>query len=300
MAKRIFLFLLTNIFIILTIGTVLYLVGGMKYLSGWGLGYQDLMIFCLIWGMGGAFMSLLLSRFMAKMFMGVQLIDPDKASGQDRELLEMVYRLARKAGLSTPPEVGIYQSEEVNAFATGPSKNRSLVAVSTGLFRNLNRHQVEGVLGHEVAHIANGDMVTMTLVQGVVNAFVIFLTQIIVRVLDQVTRDNQGRGGIMHGFLGFMLYQFIYSVLAFLAYPIVAAFSRYREFKADAGGARLAGREKMISALKALAGTTELVEQDHQSVAALKISNRAGFAKLFSTHPPIADRIKALERSTIL
>lgn len=293
--KRAFVFLLVNILIISTIGILVYLTGLDKYLFAYGVGYQGLLITSFIWGMGGAFISLLLSRFMVKMMMSVRVIDPGTATGDTRDLVQMVYALASKAGLKKMPEVGIYESDEVNAFATGPTKNRALVAVSTGLLYRMNRNQIEGVLGHEVAHIANGDMVTMTLVQGVVNSFVLFASQIITRILSQATRDENGRGGLS-GFAYYMVYQLVYSVLSLLAFPIVAWVSRYREFRADSGGARLAGTDKMISALQALKGTKDLIDDESAAVATLKISgSNKGLAQLFATHPHLDERIKRLQ-----
>ena len=172
--KRILLFGVVNILIVVTISLVLRLLGVQPYLHSYGLNYQDLAVFCFIWGMGGAFISLLISRLMAKWLMGVQVIDPTQARGEAAELINTVHSLAKRAGLSTMPEVGIYDSPDVNAFATGPTKAHALVAVSSGLLNQMNTAQLEGVLGHEMTHIANGDMVTMTLIQGVVNAFVMF------------------------------------------------------------------------------------------------------------------------------
>src|SRR5690606_37107750 len=176
-AKRIFLFLAVNALVVITISTLMRLFGVEPYLQANGLNLESLAVFCLLWGMGGAFISLGLSRIMAKWMMGVKVIDPNTTDSNAQELVQTVYRLARAAGLSKMPEVGIYQSPEVNAFATGPTKARSLVAVSTGLLQRMRQDEVEGVLAHEVAHIANGDMVTMTLVQGVINAFVMFLAR---------------------------------------------------------------------------------------------------------------------------
>lgn len=187
------------------------------------------------------------------------------------------------------PEVGLYHSEEVNAFATGPSKSNSLVAVSTGLLNRMDRDQVEGVLGHEIAHIANGDMVTMTLIQGVMNAFVMFLARAIVFGL---ARGNDRDGP---GISSYMMVFVLEIVLGLLASIVVSYFSRLREFRADQGGARLAGRDKMISALQALSGTEDLLEKDHKAFASAKISGR-GLAAILSTHPPLAVRIQRLQR----
>src|SRR5665213_4578199 len=193
-AKRITLLMLVNILVMLTIGIIVSLVfrGPVARMGG----YQNLFLFCFIWGMGGAFISLALSRLMAKWMMGVQVIDLSSATGEEQRLVETVYHLARAAGLSTMPEVGIYQSPEVNAFATGPSRSRALVAVSAGLLNHMRQSDIEGVLGHEIAHVANGDMVTMTLIQGVVNAFAMFLARILAFALSRgsSSRDDN-RGG---------------------------------------------------------------------------------------------------------
>jgi heat shock protein HtpX len=204
--------------------------------------------------------------------------------------------MARKAGLSKMPEVGYYEAPEVNAFATGPSKNNSLVAVSTGLMNRMNRDQVEAVLGHEIAHVANGDMVTMTLIQGVMNTLVLFASRILASVAASAMRGDREGGGSW--FVEFGLYMFFQSVLGILGAIVTNSFSRWREYRADAGGARLAGKERMISALRALQGTEELVDQDHKAFASLKISGNPGrLAKLFSTHPPLEDRIARLQQS---
>ncbi len=292
--KRIFLFMAVNILIVATISILLNIFGVQPYITANGLDYEQLMIFCFIWGMGGAFISLGLSRIMAKMMMRVKIINPSTAQGAESELVEMVYRLAKSAGLQKMPEVGIYDSPEINAFATGPTKNRALVAVSAGLLNRMDRNQIEGVLGHEIAHVANGDMVTMTLLQGIVNAFVMFLARVIAFAISNATRsENSNRSAVPSFFIVIALEIF----LGFLGMIVVAYFSRLREFRADQGGARFAGREKMISALKALKGTTESVETQHASLATLKISGKmSGLAALFSTHPPLDVRIQKLER----
>jgi heat shock protein HtpX len=291
MAKRILLFLLVNILVMVTISIVVSVLGVGQYMGPGGLQYGALFIFCLVWGMGGAFISLLLSRFMAKMFLGVKTIDPATANAEERWLLETVYRLAKQAGLPGKPEVGWYESEEVNAFATGPTRSRALVAVSSGLMSRLGRDEVEGVLGHEITHVANGDMVTMTLIQGIVNAFVMFIARIIAFAVSQGVREESRA---MVNFLVVIVLQIVLSILGMI---VVAWFSRQREFRADAGGARLAGRQKMIGALEALQRTSELVEPEQQSLATLKIAGKPrGFLGLFATHPPLEERIEALKR----
>lgn len=294
-AKRISLFLLVNILVVITVSFILTLVGAGPYISrfsvgGEALNYQNLMIFCLVWGMVGSFISLGLSRFMAKMFMRVQVIKPSEATGVQKELLDIVHRFAKVAGITTMPQVGIYDSPEINAFATGPTKNRSLVAVSSGLLNRLDKDQVEGVIGHEMAHISNGDMVTMTLLQGIINAFVMFIARVIAFALAQSAKEENR---YMIRFAVTIVLEIVLSILGAL---VVAYFSRHREFRADAGGARFAGREKMISALKGLQGTLNRVDSEHPSLAAFKISGKPRpIMKLFSTHPPLEERIKRLE-----
>ncbi|NDD92729.1 protease HtpX, partial [bacterium] len=248
--RRISIFLVINFVIMLTISVLTSVLGVGNYMNAQGIDYPSLMGFCLIWGMGGAFMSLALSRIMAKWMMGVQVIDPSEAQGANEQwLVETVHQLARSAGITTMPEVGIYESPEVNAFATGPTKNRALVAVSRGLLDRMSRDQVEGVLGHEVAHAANGDMVTMTLVQGVVNAFVMFLSRVIAFAVSQALRGRdreESSGGSSH--LIYYLVRFVLEIVFMILGSMVVAYvSRLREFRADHGGARLAGRDKMIS-----------------------------------------------------
>jgi len=283
MGKRIFLFLVTNLAIVLTLSVVVSVLG----VAG-GPDVGSLAVFCLVWGMGGAFISLQMSRWIAKRATGVHLIDGRSGDSHLDWLHQTVERLTRQANLPMP-EVGVYESGEVNAFATGPSKNRSLVAVSTGLLRSMRPEEVEGVLAHEVAHIANGDMVTMTLLQGVMNAFVMFFARVIASVITR--SDDERRGGGMY-FLVVMVLQIVLGILGSL---VTAWFSRYREFRADAGGAHLAGRERMLGALRRLAANHELVDTSHQALATMKINGAPGWAMLFSTHPPLEARIAALQ-----
>ena len=289
--KRIFLFLIVNVLIITSISIVLSVLGVQPYLTAKGIDYQSLMIFCLIWGFGGAFISLGLSRIMAKWMMGVKVIDPMSNAEADRWLLDTVTRLSHRAGLPKVPEVGIYQSAEVNAFATGPSKSRALVAVSSGLMQRMNRAEVEGVLAHEVAHVANGDMVTMTLVQGIVNAFVMFFARTLAWAASQFF-DEEKRGIV--NFVAVLLFEVAFSLLGMI---VVAAFSRYREFRADGGGAELVGKPKMAAALRSLRNLVHIEEEAQPAMAALKISssNKNGLLALISTHPPLEERIKRLE-----
>ena len=294
--KRIFLFLVINFLVIITISVILSLFNVRPYIDQYGISYTDLMIFCLVWGMGGAFISLALSRVMAKWMMGVKVINPNTQDLNHKELLNVIHRLSRKAKLPKMPEVGIYKSAEVNAFATGPTKRRSLVAVSSGLLEKMDPDQVEGILGHEITHISNGDMVTMTLLQGVINAFVMFLARVLALVLSGFGRGNNRRGSYGSFIFFTYLFQIVFMVLGSL---IVFWYSRKREFKADAGGARLAGKGKMISALE---GLQEYVNRhvptaEKQSLQTFKISThpKSGWAMLFASHPPLELRIAKLK-----
>lgn len=295
--KRIFLFMALNILVMVTISTVLALLGVKPYLTAYGMDYASLAIFCLVWGFGGAFISLALSRVMAKWMMGVKIIDPNTMDTSEQSLLQTVHRLAQTAGLSTMPQVGVYESPEVNAFATGPTRNRSLVAVSSGLLSRMDRDAVEGVLGHEVAHIANGDMVTMTLLQGIVNAFVMFFARVIAFAISQAlrSRDEEGRG--LSPIVQYVVVILLEMVLMVFGTMLVAWFSRWREFRADRGGADLAGRGKMIRALQSLERMTGLIDtQTQTSVQTLKISGKSSrWLRLFASHPPLSDRIARLE-----
>ena len=289
--KRITLFIAVNFLILVTLSVTLQLLGVRPYLSARGLDYGALMSFCLIWGMGGAFISLALSRVMAKWMMGVRVIDPGTPDPALAGLVRTVHRLAGAAGLPKMPEVGFYPGPEVNAFATGPTRSRALVAVSAGLLEAMDQEELEGVLGHEIAHIANGDMVTMTLLQGVINAFVMFLARVISFFIANRGRDEEG-GSAAPSYLITFLLEMVFSALGMI---VVAAFSRRREFRADAGGAGLAGREKMIAALEALKKTAARADlSGGQAVATLKISGKRG-RNLFSTHPPLAERIARLK-----
>lgn len=298
MFKRVVLFLLTNVLVIATISMVTSVLGLHSYLTAYGINYKQLMYFCVLWGMGGAFISLWMSKFVAKMAMGVSVINPKQATPQEAYLLEIVYGLAKKAGLTNMPEVGVYHSAEVNAFATGPSKNNSLVAVSSGLLNGMNRNEIEAVLGHEISHVANGDMVTMTLVQGVVNAFSMFLSRIIAYAISVgLSRGEDREGDFSH--ITFYALTFVFDILfTLLGSILVAAFSRWREYRADNGGARLTGKENMIAALRRLQGTADVEDDRAPTLAALKISHHSAWLALFSSHPPLEKRIERLQNNS--
>jgi heat shock protein HtpX len=289
MGKRIFLFLLTNLAIVLTLSVVLSLLGVGNYITPYGLDLEALAIFSLVWGMGGAFISLQMSRFIAKRATGVRLVDGQTGTAELDWLYATVTRLTQQANLPMP-EVGVYDSPEVNAFATGPSKSRSLVAVSSGLLRSMRQDEVEGVLAHEISHISNGDMVTMTLLQGVINAFVMFFARVIAFA---ISRGGDSRSNSGSNFMVVMVLQIVLGILGSL---VTAWFSRQREFRADRGAAALAGRDRMIAALQRLASNREMVDTSHQALATLKINGTRGWAVFFSTHPPLEARIAALQR----
>lgn len=284
MSKRIFLFIITNILVMVTVSLIVNLLGLNRYLTPYGMNWAALAVFCGIWGMAGAFISLALSRFIAKKAMGVRLIEADST----HPLVMMVAGLCLKAGIPMP-EVGIYQSPEMNAFATGPTKKRSLVAVSTGLLDRMNKDELEGVLAHEVSHIANGDMVTMTLIAGVVNAFAMFLSRVISYFVSMTVKEDVA---YLVRFVLTIMLDIVFSILGSI---VVAVFSRKREYRADKGAAALAGREKMIAALENLKSNFEPMDRRAASLDTLKISGRSAFLALFSTHPSLEKRIEALK-----
>ena len=298
MFKRILLFFALNAVVLITISFVLNILNIRPYLDRSGINYQALLSFCLVWGMVGAFVSLSMSRIMAKWLMGVQVINPQACSksSQEGQLFEMVKTLSVRAGLPTVPEVGIYQSPEVNAFATGPTKRRSLVAVSSGLLGRMNSAEVEAVLAHEVSHIANGDMVTMTLLQGVVNAFVMFFARAIAFAITRLgKREGEEASPFMYSMLVFV-FEILFMILGTI---IIATFSRFREFRADAGGARLAGRDRMIGALQALERVASIhdVRKEQPAFQSMKISNNKSMMfRLFASHPPLEERIERLKK----
>ncbi|NLT20130.1 MAG: protease HtpX [Syntrophomonadaceae bacterium] len=292
--KRIGMFLLVNLLILTTIGIVTSVLGVNAYMTSSGLDYYSLFIFAAIVGFSGSIISLLLSKWMAKKMMNVQVLNPDShLNAQESQLVNMVHNLARQAGIQKMPEVGIYPSPEVNAFATGPSRNNSLVAVSQGLLNKMDRESVEGVLAHEIAHVANGDMVTMTLLQGVINTFVVFLSRIIAYFASMFVKEEAR--GIVH-FIAVLVFQILLSILGSIA---VMAYSRHREFAADSGGASLAGKHKMIKALKSLKNTIDMVDNEQEALATFKISGgkRKGLSQLLATHPDLDERIERLERA---
>lgn len=295
MFKRILLFAGTNLLVILTISIITSALGLHTYLTAHGLDYQKLAIFCAIWGTGGAFISLFLSKFVAKMAMGVVIINPKHATRDELQLLDTVHALAKKAGITKMPEVGIYRSPELNAFATGPSKNNSLVAVSSGLLASMNKEELEGVLGHEISHVANGDMVTMTLVQGIVNAFALFLSRVAAYAISAALSRDDERGGEI-SYVTYTLLTFVFDIFfTLLGTILVAAYSRRREYRADKGGATLAGKQGMIAALKKLQNHSDVEDDSAPSLAALKINHHSSWLQLFSTHPPLEQRIARLQ-----
>jgi heat shock protein HtpX len=288
--KRIFLFLATNIAVLVVLSLVCSIFGVDRFLTRNGLNLEALLVFSAIFGMGGSFISLAMSKWMAKMSTGAKVIEQPSNSAE-AWLLATVEREARSAGIGMP-EVAVYEAPEPNAFATGMSKNSALVAVSTGLLRSMNQDEIEAVLGHEVTHIANGDMVTLTLIQGVLNTFVIFLSRVIGYMVDNALRRDDDRGGVGFGY--YITSMVLQVLLGFLATMIVCWFSRWREFRADAGGAHLAGRRKMIAALQRLKSAHEGSTLP-QSMTAFGIAN--GVKNLFATHPPLDERIAALQNA---
>ncbi len=288
--KRIVLFVLTNIAVIAVLSIVLSVTGIDRFLTAQGLNVGMLLVFSLVVGFTGAIISLLMSKPMAKWSTGAHVIE-HPSNSTEQWLLDTVRRLANRAGIGMP-EVAVYDGEP-NAFATGAFRNDALVAVSNGLLLNMTRDEVEAVLGHEIAHVANGDMVTMTLLQGVVNTFVVFLSRVVGYAVDRALARNNDQGPGIGYTVAVLVSQIVFGILASM---IVAWFSRHREFRADAGSANLLGNpQPMVQALRRLGG----MEASHlpQSVAALGINQSAGFMELFSSHPPIEERIAALQRS---
>jgi len=287
--KRIVLFLATNLAVLLVLTIVAHLLGLDTYLAERGSSLDGLLVWAALFGFGGAFVSLAMSKMQAKMFMGVRVIgqSPDPT---EQWLVSVVEHHARAVGVGMP-EVGIFDSPEPNAFATGASRNSALVAVSTGLLQRMNRQEVEAVVGHEMTHVANGDMVTLTLIQGVVNTFVLFLARVVGNIIDRaVFRSEDGRG-----FASYLTFYVLQVVFGLLATPIVMWFSRQREFRADRGGAQLAGTSNMIAALEDLKRVHQPLPS--RQFAAFGIADGAvasGLRRLFMSHPPLDERIAAL------
>lgn len=291
--KRVFLFLATNLAILIVLGITANLLEG--FLASQGIVFQNssLLIFAAVFGMGGSFISLAMSKWIAKRSTGAQVIDQPR-NDTEAWLLQTVSHQAQAAGIGMP-EVAIFPSDSPNAFATGARKDNALVAVSTGLLQRMDRGEIEAVLGHEVSHVANGDMVTLALIQGVLNTFVIFLSRIIGGFVDRVVFRNEEGYGIGY-FVSVIVTQILLGILASI---VVFWFSRRREFRADAGGARLAGRHEMIGALRRLQQVNDPQPLPEQ-MKAFGISAPSGFARFFASHPPLEERIAALERAEIV
>ncbi len=289
--KRIFWFVLTNLLVIFTISLITHFFGLTHYLHDQGIDYGQLFAFALVIGFAGATISLLLSKYLAKFFMGVKSVDQNS---HYHFLVEKVHQIAQIGGFDSYPEVGVYESEEVNAFATGFSQKHSLVAFSTGLLKKMDSKELDGVIAHELAHIKNGDMVTMTLLQGVINTFVFFLSRVIAYLL--VMRDNKKGNYVTFRLVSFGLEM----ILSFLGVLAICAYSRHREYSADKDAGEMVGNQSMIAALKKLQNLFDYNQkhttQESLSVQAMKISGRS-FLKWLSTHPPLEERIKALESS---
>jgi heat shock protein HtpX len=287
--KRILLFIATNLAVLLVLTLVARLLGIDAYLQAHGGSLEGLLVWAALFGFGGAFVSLAMSKMQAKMFMGVRVIG-ESADPTEQWLLSVIGHHARAVGVGMP-EVGIFDSPEPNAFATGASRNSALVAVSSGLLQRMSRPEIEAVLGHEMTHVANGDMVTLTLVQGVVNTFVLFLARVAGNVIDRaVFRSDDGRG--IASYLTFYVLQIAFGLLAT---PIVMWFSRQREFRADRGGAQLAGTDRMIAALEELKRVTQpLPARQFAAFGIADGSVASGLRRLFLSHPPLDERIAAL------
>jgi len=290
MIKRVGLFILTNLLVMIAASFLINLIMGVLGIKAGGM--SGLLVICLVWGSVGSFISLLISKWMAKKMMNLQIVD---SSGPYKDLVRKIELLAEQSGITKAPEVAIYQSNEINAFATGPSKNNSLVAVSTGLLTNMNSEELDGVLAHEISHIANGDMITMALIQGVVNAFVMFLSRIVASIIDNAISgdDDDGEG------LGYFAYFIVVSILdllfGILASPIVMGFSRWREYRADAGSASLVGKEKMIKALEKLKSNIGSLEKRESNIKVMQINSKSSLSLFFSSHPSLENRIQALK-----
>ncbi|MBZ9557360.1 MULTISPECIES: protease HtpX [unclassified Modicisalibacter] len=294
---RIVLFLATNLAVVLVASITLRLLGVEPYLNANGLNLNALLIFCFVFGMAGSLVSLLLSKTMAKMSTRAQVIETPR-DANEKWLLDSVAELARDAGIKMP-EVAIFPAEQSNAFATGWNKNDALVAVSSGLLNRMRPEEVRAVLGHEIGHVANGDMVTLALVQGVLNTFVMFFARVVAQLIDSFLRRDDNGGGL--GFFGYFAVVIVAEIVfGLVASVIVAWFSRFREYRADAAGARLAGSGAMINALARLKAETQMPDQMPDTLTAFAITTgqtRKLMERLFASHPPLDDRIRALKES---
>ena len=291
--KRIFLFLVTNLAVVAVLSIVARITGLDRWLAANGQSYEGLLVMAALFGFGGSLISLAMSKWMAKRAMGVKVI-AQPATADEQWLVSTVRGLAEQAGIGMP-EVGVFDSPQPNAFATGARRNAALVAVSTGLLRGMSRSEVSAVLGHEITHVANGDMVTLTLIQGVVNTFVIFLSRVVGGIVDRaLSRDGEGRGGIGY-FVTVMVTQMVLGIVASM---IVMWFSRRREFRADAGGAQLSGRNNMIAALERLKSAQEPALPGQLAAFGIGGGRGKGLQALFMSHPPLEERIAALQSST--
>ncbi len=291
MMRRVGLFLATNLALLVVLGVVMNLLEPWLVAQGINVSHAGMLLFALVFGMGGAFISLAMSKRIALMSMRARVIDKP-ANATERWLVETVQRQAREAGVGMP-DVAIFESPDPNAFATGASRNNALVAVSTGLLQTMRPNEVEAVLGHEVAHVANGDMITMTLLQGVLNTMVLLLARIFGQIIDRVVFRSNSAFGPGY-FLSVIVMQIVLGILASM---VVMAFSRWREFRADEGGARLAGRQNMIAALERLKRAHQGRADLPESVEAMGIRGRTGMGlkRLMMSHPPLDERIRALQ-----
>lgn len=294
---RIILFLATNLAVVLVASVTLRLLGVEPYLQSNGLNMNSLLIFCFVFGMAGSLVSLFLSKPMAKMSTRTQVIKQPR-DANEQWLLDTVAELARDAGIKMP-EVGIFPAQQSNAFATGWNKNDALVAVSAGLLNRMRPEEIRAVLAHEIGHVANGDMVTLALIQGVLNTFVMFFARIVAQVVDSFLRRDDSGGGL--GFMGYFAVVIVAEIVfGLLASIIVAWFSRFREYRADAAGAKLAGSGAMINALARLKAETQMPNQMPETFTAFGITtgqSRKIMERLFASHPPLDDRIRALKES---
>ncbi|AZM95247.1 protease HtpX [Vreelandella venusta] len=295
---RIVLFLATNLAVLLVASLTLRLFGVESYLSSQGINFTSLLVFCFIFGMVGSLVSLFISKWMAKRSTGTVIIETPSNS-TEQWLLDTVAELSREAGIKTP-EVGIFPAQQSNAFATGWNKNDALVAVSAGLLNRMRPEEVRAVLAHEIGHVANGDMVTLALIQGVVNTFVMFFARVVAQLVDNFLRSrSDGEGGL--GFIGYFAVVIVAEIVfGLVASAIVAWFSRYREYRADEAGARLAGTGAMVNALARLKAETEMPDQMPDTLRAMAITKgqtRSLLEQLFASHPPLDDRIRALKEA---